>query len=239
MSPPTISIVTPSFNHGRYIEATIQSVLNQDYPGLEYLVVDGGSKDSTIETLRHFEHRLKWISEKDGGQADAINKGFGRTSGQVLGWVNSDDTLAPHALQTVGDFFAKNPDIGIMYGDADFIDGEGEFIGHCQHIEPFDRRRLLHYSDFIVQPAAFFRREVFEAVGGLDASLNWAMDYDFWLKASAKARVRIFAAGAGELSVAREQQDGGRRRGETQRGGEGREPIWGGGIAGLIFGWRR
>jgi glycosyltransferase involved in cell wall biosynthesis len=189
MSPPTISIVTPSFNHGRYIETTIQSVLNQDYAGLEYLVVDGGSKDSTVETLRHYEHRLKWISEKDQGQADAINKGFGRTSGQVLGWVNSDDTLAPHAIQTVGDFFAKNPDVGIVYGDADFIDAEGEFIGHCQHIEPFDRRRLLHYSDFIVQPAAFFRREVFEAVGGLDATLNWAMDYDFWLKASAKARV--------------------------------------------------
>jgi glycosyltransferase involved in cell wall biosynthesis len=187
MSLPTVSIVTPSFNHARYIEATIQSVLGQDYPDLEYIVVDGGSKDSTVQILRQYEHRLKWISEPDEGQADAINKGFGRTSGQILGWVNSDDTLAPGALAAVGEFFSSHPDVGAVYGDADFLDAEGQVIGRCQHIEEFNRHRLVHYSDFIVQPAAFFRRDVFDAVGGLDVKLNWAMDYDFWLKASRKA----------------------------------------------------
>jgi glycosyltransferase involved in cell wall biosynthesis len=188
---PTISIVTPSYQHATFIEATITSVLGQDYPALEYLVADGGSTDGTIEILRKYQSRLDWFSEPDHGQTDAINKGFRRTSGEILGWLNSDDEYAPGALKTAGEFFAANPDVGLLYGDANFIDARGKTLAPCAHIEPFDRRRLLNYCDFIVQPAAFFRRSLFQAVGGLDDSLHWAMDYDFWLKASAAARCQF------------------------------------------------
>jgi glycosyltransferase involved in cell wall biosynthesis len=184
----TISIVTPSYQHAPFLEAAIDSVLHQDYPNLEYLVADGGSTDGTIEILKKYQSRLKWFSEPDRGQTDAINKGFARTSGEILGWLNSDDEYAPGALRTVGDFFAANPDVGLVYGDANFIDARGGRLAACAHIEPFNRRRLLYYCDYIVQPAAFFRRSVFQSVGGMDESLHWAMDYDFWLKASAVSR---------------------------------------------------
>lgn len=181
---PSVSIVTPSFGQAAYIEATIQSVLEQDYPRLEYFVADGGSTDGTVDLLRKYESRLRWISQPDRGQSDAINKGFSQTSGEILAWLNSDDTYAPGAISAVANFFAAHPEIGVVYGNADFIDAAGHRIGRCQNIEPFSRHRLLYYSDFLVQPAVFFRRCVFESVGGLDPSLCWAMDYDLWLKLS-------------------------------------------------------
>jgi len=193
MSDPTVSIITPSFNHGPYIEATIRSVLEQDYPRLQYMVVDGGSTDQTLQILKKYEssqaadERFRWISGPDHGQADAINKGFSLNPGEILGWLNSDDTYAPGAISAVARFFAEHPEADLVYGDADFIDASGSLIARCAHVEPFDRRRLLHYSDFLAQPAVFFRRKLFEAVGGLDTSLNWTMDYDLWLKAAACA----------------------------------------------------
>jgi glycosyltransferase involved in cell wall biosynthesis len=177
---PLVSIVTPSFNQGPYIEATIASVLAQDYPRVEYFVADGGSTDQTVSILQRYNDQLKWVSEKDAGQSDAINKGFSRTTGQILGWLNSDDTLAPGAIAAVVDYFEQHPDVALVYGDAEYIDAQGQRIARCAHIEPFNAHRLIHYSDFIVQPAAFFRRTAFEAVGGVDASLHLAMDYDLW-----------------------------------------------------------
>jgi glycosyltransferase involved in cell wall biosynthesis len=186
---PKICVVTPSFNHGRFIEATVRSVLDQDYPNLEYWVIDGGSSDATVSILKSIDDpRLHWISEPDRGQSDALNKGYSRGGGDILGWLNSDDTYAPGALRAAAEFFQKNLQAGVVYGNADFIDADGKFICHCAHIEPFDRHRLVHYTDFIVQPAAFFRREVFEAVGSIDASLNFAMDYDFFLKAAKRTQ---------------------------------------------------
>ncbi|MGA2230095.1 MAG: glycosyltransferase family 2 protein [Tepidisphaeraceae bacterium] len=182
--PPTISVVTPSFNHDRFIEAAVLSVLHQDYPPLDYWVMDGGSTDQTAQILRQHESRLGWVSQKDNGQADAINLGFAKCRGEIFGWLNSDDTYAPGAFAAVAECFAENPDAGIVYGNADFIDAAGKRICPCAHIEPFDRWRLLNVGDYIVQPAAFFRADLFRAVGGLDASLHWAMDYDFWLKAA-------------------------------------------------------
>jgi len=181
-----VAIVTPSYNTGRYVGATVRSVLEQGYAPLDYLVMDGGSTDETVEVLKSFGARVRWVSERDKGQSDAINRGFGQTRGEVLGWLNSDDTYAPGALRAAAEFLAAHPDVAMVYGDADFIDASGQRIGRCQHVEPvFNPHRLLHYSDFIVQPAAFFRRSAFEAVGGLDPSLNWAMDYDLWLKFAA------------------------------------------------------
>ena len=185
-SPP-VAIITPSYNTGDHVRAAVESVLAQDYPKIDYLVMDGGSSDDTVDVLRSFGPRLRWVSERDRGQSDAINRGFARTRGDVLGWLNSDDTYAPGAVRAAAEFLARHDDVAMVYGDADFIDAVGNVIGPAMHVEPrFDRRRLLHYSDFIVQPAAFFRRGAFDAVGGLDPSLNWAMDYDLWLKFAAK-----------------------------------------------------
>ncbi len=179
---PLVAVVTPSFNTGPFVGDAVRSVLAQDYPRLDYLVMDGASTDGTLQVLRDFKDRVRWISERDRGQADAINKGFARTQGDILGWLNSDDTYAPGAVRAAAEFFESHPDVALIYGDAEFIDAAGVRFGRCAHVEPFDLHRLRHYTDFIVQPAAFFRRSAFDAVGGLDASLNWAMDYDLWLK---------------------------------------------------------
>ena len=186
---PRISLVTPSFNTGRYLADAIRSVLSQDYPDLDYLVMDGGSTDDTPDVLRSFGDRIRWVSQKDEGQSDAIRKGFEQTTGEILGWLNADDVLAAGALRTVGEFFAGNPDVALIYGNATYIDAGGRLIGPCAHIEPFSVDRLCHYSDFIVQPAAFFRRSAYDAVGGRDPSLHYGMDYDLWLKLAKRFKV--------------------------------------------------
>ena len=188
MSTPTLAIVTPSYNTGRYIGDAVRSVLEQNYPRVDYVVMDGGSTDGTVDVLRSFGPRLQWVSQKDKGQSDAINRGFARTEGEVLGWLNSDDTYAPGAFRAVAEVFAARPDVDLVYGDATYTDYRGRHVADCLHVEPFDRDRLFDYTDFIVQPAAFFSRRIFERVGGIDASIHWAMDYDLWL--------RIVAAGA-------------------------------------------
>ena len=179
---PSIAVVTPSYNTGRHIGAAVRSVLDQDYPNFDYIVMDGGSTDQTVDVLCGFGDRLRWVCRKDNGQADAINKGFAQTSGEILSWLNSDDMYAPGAFRAVAEFFAANPDVDVVYGDANYTDARGRFIASCVHVEPFNRRRLFLYSDFIVQPATFFRRSAYEAVGGVDPDLHWAMDYDLWLK---------------------------------------------------------
>lgn len=181
-SPLKITIVTPSFNQRQFIGATIDSVLAQDYANLQYIVMDGGSTDGTVDLLREYGDRLRWISQPDKGQTDAIAQGFELGDGQILTWLNSDDTLEPGAVSRAMQFLAEHPEVDLVYGDAAFIDQQGRFIAECANVEPFDRHRLLHYSDFIVQPAAFFRRSALERAGGLDISLHWAMDYDLWLK---------------------------------------------------------
>ena len=179
---PSLAIVTPSYNTGRFIGPAVQSVLSQDYPHVDYIVMDGGSTDGTVDVLRSFGDRLRWVSQRDKGQSDAINRGFAQTRGEILGWLNSDDTYARGAFRAVADFFATHPDIDIVYGDATYTDSRGRHIDRCVHVEPYSRHRLRHYSDFIVQPATFFRRRAFEAVGGVDESIHWAMDYDLWLR---------------------------------------------------------
>jgi len=184
--PTRFCIVTPSYNTRRYLGACIDSVLAQDYPHIDYRVMDGGSTDGSVDLLRTYGDRLQWISARDKGQSDAINRGFARTQPQtgdeILAWLNSDDTYAPGTLEHVAAIFDRRPDVDIVYGQATYIDARGRHIAKCTHIEPFDRYRLLHISDFIVQPATFFRRRAFDAVGGVDVSLNWMMDWDLWIK---------------------------------------------------------
>jgi glycosyltransferase involved in cell wall biosynthesis len=181
-SSPLVTIVTPSYNTGRFVGDAVESVLTQAYRNIEYLVMDGGSTDNTLSELRRFGERIKWVSERDRGQSDALNKGFLKAKGQIFGWLNSDDTYAPNAVAEAVNFLWSHPDVAAVYGDAMFIDAEGKDIAKCVHVEPFDKHRFLHYTDFIVQPACFFRRSAFEAVGGVDTSLHWCMDYDLWLK---------------------------------------------------------
>jgi glycosyltransferase involved in cell wall biosynthesis len=179
---PLVSVVTPSLNQGRFIGDAVRSVLGQDYPRIEYLVVDGGSTDGTLPVLARFDGAVRWISEPDHGQAAAINKGFRLASGEILAWLNSDDLYEPQAVSVAVAYLQAHPDTAMVYGDATHVDTEDEEIGPCAYVGPFDLDRLIHEADYIVQPATFFRRSAFEAVGGLDESLHWGMDYDLWLK---------------------------------------------------------
>lgn len=179
---PRISLVTPSYNAAPYLRAAIESVLSQDYPHIEYLVMDGGSTDGTRALLEEYGDRIRWVSARDEGQADAIARGFEKTSGTILGWLNADDTLRPGAVRTAVEAFQAHPEAVLVYGNADFIDAEDRFIGPCTVVEPFSRPRLLNYGDYIIQPAAFFSRRSYDEAGGLDKSLHWAMDWDLWLR---------------------------------------------------------
>jgi len=175
------SIVTPSLNQGKYIEKTIKSVLAQSGVDWEYIVVDGKSTDNTIEILNKYRNRIKYISEKDSGQSEAINKGFRLVKGEILGWLNSDDWYCEKALQKVEKYFKKHPDISIVYGDYAVSDKKGIILEVVKEID-FDRDIFLHGVNYICQPTVFFRREVLEKVGGLDEKLHLTMDLQFWLR---------------------------------------------------------
>jgi len=181
-SLPKISIVTPSFNQGTFIEATILSVIEQDYPNLEYLIVDGGSTDNTVEIIHKYQDRITWwVSEKDRGQTDAINKGFGRTTGEILAWINSDDTYLPGAFLEAAQYLQENPDVGMVYGDANLVDENGNFLSKFPARQT-DYKRLRRGSVHIPQQASFFRAALWNQVGPLDPSFYFAMDYDLWVR---------------------------------------------------------
>jgi glycosyltransferase involved in cell wall biosynthesis len=184
---PLVSIVTPSYNQGRYIEETIQSILSQNYPHLEYIVVDGGSNDNTIEILKKYEGLLTWISEKDRGQADAINKGFHMAKGEIVAWLNSDDTYLPGAIQHAVRYLEAHPEVGMLYGEGYHIDEDGEFIERY-YTEPFDYRRLSEVC-FICQPTVFLRSEVIKTVGPLDITLHYCLDYEYWMRIAKRFRI--------------------------------------------------
>lgn len=186
---PLVSLVTPCYNGMPWLRAAIESVLAQDYPRIEYLVMDGGSTDGTLELLRSYGTRIRWVSAADDGQADAIARGFALSDGAILGWLNADDLLKPGAVSAAVAALAVDPAAALVYGQADFVDAAGHRLGPCTVVEPFCRRRLRDYGDYIIQPAAFFTRAAYTAVGGLDRSLHWAMDWDLWLRLAARYRV--------------------------------------------------
>ena len=190
---PLFSIITPSFNQVRYLESTIRSVLDQDYPNIEYIIVDGGSEDGSVEVIRRFSDRLAWwVSEKDRGQTDAINKGFARANGEILAWLNSDDTYEPHAITEAVGFLQSRPEVGLVYGDANFIDENGCFIGRFPAAQT-DYRRLRQGFVHVPQQAAFWRADLWRKVGPLDPSFYFAMDYDLWTRLAALAPVEYTA----------------------------------------------
>lgn len=179
---PRISIVTPSFQHGHYLDRTLYSVVAQSYPALEYVVQDGASTDETLDILRRFEpHLATWASEPDDGQADAINRGFARTSGEIMAWLNSDDLLLPGSLAYVASYFARHPEIDVVYGHRVMIDGNDGQIGAW--ILPRHDDRVLALADYVPQETLFWRREIWERAGGyVDTSFRYAMDWDLLLR---------------------------------------------------------
>ncbi|MDJ0889470.1 MAG: glycosyltransferase [Desulfobacterales bacterium] len=185
---PLVSIVTPSYNQGRFIKKTIESVLSQNYPNIEYVVIDGGSSDQTVDILRSYGDRLEWVSEPDRGQTDAINKGMARVQGEILAYLNSDDVLAPGAIERIVNYFKSNPDCDMVYGNADYIDEDDKVTGKYD-TDQYSFDRLLE-DCMVCQPAAFWRRRIAEKVGPFDDQLNYAMDYDYWLR-MAKAGGKI------------------------------------------------
>jgi len=179
---PLVSVITPSFNQAPYLEQTILSVLNQDYPNIEYLVIDGGSTDGSLEIIQQYADRLAWwVSEPDQGQTDAINKGFSHARGDILAWLNSDDTYLPGAISQAVDYLRDHPEAGMVYGDANLIGSDGKIIGRFPARQTnfrLLRRGYVH----IPQQSAFFRSSLWKQVGPLDPSFFFAMDYDLWVR---------------------------------------------------------
>ena len=179
---PLVSIVTPSFNQAQFIKDTIRSVLSQNYPLIEYIVIDGGSTDGSVELIRKYADRLAfWQSQKDLGQTDAINQGFNRANGEILAWINSDDTYMPNAIEDAVTYLMENPEVGMVYGDANFIDEKNTIIGKFPAAQT-NLKKLHRGFVHIPQQASFFRKTLWKQVGPLDPSFYFAMDYDLWVR---------------------------------------------------------
>jgi len=178
--PLSVSVVTPSLNQGRFIGRTLQSVADQGPVVGEHYVVDGGSTDATVALLQAAPGPVRWLSEADGGQADAVNKAIAGTGGDIIAWINSDDIYYPGAIARVVRYFAEHPEVDVVYGCADHIDEHDAVIAPYP-VEPFALERL-YQTCFICQPAAFFRRRCIATHGALDERLHFCMDYEFWLR---------------------------------------------------------
>lgn len=183
---PLFSVVTPSYNQGPFIRATIESVLSQDYPDVEYIIMDGGSTDETPSVAKDYSSRLTFISEKDRGQSDAINKGFRMARGSVLAWLNSDDLFLPGMISAAVNGFEKNPLAGAVYGEGYLIDLAGNTTKRFPATEPFNLWKLLYLSDYVLQQTVAFRRDVLDDVGYLREDLHFVMDWDILIRIALK-----------------------------------------------------
>jgi len=179
---PRLSIIIPSYQQGEYIERTLQSIVSQKYADLELIVIDGGSTDQTSEIIeRYRKHIAIYVSEKDEGQSDAIKKGFNLATGDIIAWINSDDTYAKDSFSIVGQYFASNPSVRFVYGNRDIIDENDQVIGRRR--QPDFNSQVMRYCHIVVpQVSAFWRRSLYQESGGVDPSLRFCMDYDLFVK---------------------------------------------------------
>ncbi|GAB4517433.1 MAG: glycosyltransferase family 2 protein [Anaerolineae bacterium] len=178
-----ISIVTPSYNQGRFIKTTLESILQQSYPHLENIVIDGGSTDNTLDILRTTkDNRLIWISEPDNGQSDAINKGMRQASGDILAYLNSDDVYLPGTLAFVADYFTQHPAVDVLYGSCYTIDGDGQRVPPDYLAKPITLRQFMTKRFKFPQQGVFWRRKALDEIGLFAEDLHYRMDYDYWLR---------------------------------------------------------
>lgn len=202
---PLVTVVTPSYNQAQFIEETIHSVINQDYPRIEYLVIDGASTDGSQKIIEKYQDEISWwVSEKDSGQSEAVNKGFARASGEIVGWLNSDDIYLKGAVRKAVDVFLSNPDAGTVYGNMLSIDEKTRVF----NIIEYGNWQLEDIMQFriIGQPAAFVRRDVLERAGFLDPSYHLLLDQHFWVRIAAEGKmfhIDEFLAGARHHSSAK------------------------------------
>jgi len=183
--PPLISIITPSYNQARFLETTMRSVLEQDYPAIEYIIIDGGSMDGSLEIIRRYEDRLaRWVSEPDSGQAEAINKGLRLATGEIVAWLNSDDVYLPGALREAAEAFNKHPDAGLVYGDGIMVDEDLRVLDF-HHYRPLQLSDLLAF-EVLLQPAAFMRRAALETVGFLSEKYDLILDHELWVRIASR-----------------------------------------------------
>ncbi len=180
MELPKISIITPSFNQGNFLEETILSVLSQNYPNLEYIVIDGGSEDQSVEIIKKHQEKIHyWVSEKDSGQSEAINKGLKQATGEIVAWLNSDDIFLKDTLHRVASLFLEHPSVELLYGDVENLDVDGsKKLISSPPFEPVSFLRKVN----IHQPGVFWKRKLHENIGLLDESLYYLMDYDLWTR---------------------------------------------------------
>lgn len=189
-SLPLVSIVTPSYNQSQFLEETILSVLSQDYENIEYIIIDGGSTDGSIDIINKYKDKISyWVSEPDSGQSQAINKGWRKSKGEVIGWLNSDDTLLPNTISKVVNYFKYNKDMHLCYGDCYIIDQKSRML-HYWKAGNYDlTKALLTASHIIPQPGSFMRRNVLGLVGELKEDSHILMDLDYWLRLATVGRI--------------------------------------------------
>ncbi len=186
---PSVSIVTPSFNQAPFLEKTILSVLEQDYPNIEYMVVDGASTDGSLEIIRKHANRISWwVSEKDDGQADGINKGFKRATGDIVAWLNSDDFYLPGTVTRAVQALQDNPSAAFVYGDVQVVDEKGEVINILKYGD-WGLKELASFH-IIGQPAVFMRRDALDRAGYLDTSFHYLLDHQLWLRLAMNAGIK-------------------------------------------------
>ena len=181
---PLVTVITPAYNQGIFLRDTIESVLSQDYPNIEFIVLNDGSTDETESILQEYTGRVKWETQKNMGQTATINKGWRMTKGEIITWLNSDDTFLPGCVRIGVEYLLAHPEVGIVFGDTLLTEADGTPIGKSPPQPPYDYMRfLINCNNTVSQPSTFIRREVLDKVGELDPSFYYFMDWDFWMRA--------------------------------------------------------
>lgn len=216
---PRVSIITPSYNQAEFLEETILSVLSQDYPEIEYWVMDGGSADGSVEIIKKYQDRLAgWVSEPDKGQADAINKGFSRATGEIIAWLNSDDVYRPDAINNAVQILIQSPEVGLVYSDVDSIDAGGEVFNRMTY-DQWQLQDLMMFK-ILGQAGVFFRRSVLETAGYLDLNFHYMLDHHLWLRMAAITKLRY---AGGQVWAAARMHSGAKNIAQAE--GFGREAL--------------